>query len=37
MNNNIFVNINDIAEAKGLKSTRSLRMAINKGKYKATP
>ena len=31
----IYINISKIAEVKGLKSTRSLRMAINKGKYKA--
>ncbi|MBQ9245591.1 hypothetical protein IJ182_04920 [bacterium] len=33
--NDIYININKVAEVKGLKSTRSLRMAINKGKYKA--
>lgn len=33
--NDIYININKIAEVKGLKSTRSLRMAINNGKYKA--
>ena len=31
----IYININKVAEVKGLKSTRSLRMAINKGKYQA--
>ncbi len=31
----IYINVKDAAEAKGLKSTCSLRMAINKGKYKA--
>ena len=34
MNNNIFVNINDIAEAKGLKSTRSIRLELNKPESK---
>ncbi len=33
--NDIYININKVAEVKGLKSTRSLRMSINKGKYKA--
>ena len=33
--NDTYININKIAEIKGLKSTRSLRMAINNGKYKA--
>jgi len=32
--NDIYININKVAEVKGLKSTRSLRMSINKGKYK---
>jgi len=31
--NDTYININKIAEIKGLKSTRSLRMAINNGKY----
>ena len=31
----IYININKVAEAKGLKSTRSIRMAINNGKYQA--
>lgn len=31
----IYININKVAEAKGLKSTRSIRMAINSGKYQA--
>ncbi len=30
---NSFVSINKIAELKGLKSTRSIRLAINQGKY----
>ena len=33
--NDIYININKVAEIKGLKSTRSIRMAINNGKYKA--
>ena len=28
-----YININKVAEAKGLKSNRSLRIAIQKGKY----
>ena len=32
---NSFVPINKIAELKGLKSNRSLRLAIQKGKYVA--
>ena len=28
-----FININEIARIKGLKSTRSIRLAINQGKY----
>ena len=28
-----YININKIAELKGLKSTRSIRLAINQGKY----
>ena len=32
---NSFVPLKDVAEALALKSTCSLRMAINKGKYKA--
>lgn len=28
--NNIYININRVAEAKGLKSNRSLRFEINK-------
>ena len=33
--NNIYIYIKDVAEAKGLKSTRSLRLELNKneGKY----
>ena len=31
--NNTYVNIKQIAELKGLKSTRSIRLAINQGKY----
>lgn len=31
----VYININKVAEAKGLKSTRSIRMAINSGKYQA--
>lgn len=31
--NEEYININKIAEIKGLKSNRSLRIAINKGKY----
>ncbi len=33
MKNDEYININRIAEVKGLKSNRSLRIAINKGKY----
>ena len=33
--NDIYININKVAEVKGLKSTRSLRMSINKGRYQA--
>ena len=32
--NNIFINIKDVAEAKGLKSTRSLRLELNKNESK---
>lgn len=32
--NNKYINIKDIAEAKGLKSTRSIRMEINKAESK---
>ena len=28
-----FIGINEIARIKGLKSTRSIRLAINQGKY----
>ena len=31
--NEKYININKIAKIKGLKSTRSIRIAINKGKY----
>ncbi len=31
--NDKYININKIAEIKGLKSTRSIRIGINKGKY----
>lgn len=31
--NNAYINIKRIAEVKGLKSTRSIRIAIQKGKY----
>ena len=31
--NNTYINIKQIAELKGLKSTRSIRLAINQGKY----
>lgn len=33
MDNNIYVDLNTVAKAKGLKSTRALRIAIQKGKY----
>ena len=32
--NNIYINIKDVAEAKGLKSTRSLRLELNKTESK---
>ena len=32
---NEYININKIAEIKGLKSNRSIRLAIQKGKYVA--
>ena len=32
---NKYIDINKVARAKGLKSNRSLRMAIQKGKYEA--
>ena len=32
--NNIYINIKDVAEAKGLKSTRSLRLELNKAESK---
>lgn len=32
--NNIYINIKDVAEAKGLKSTRSLRLELNKNESK---
>lgn len=32
--NNIYININKVAEAKGLKSNRSLRLEINKAESK---
>ena len=32
--NNIYINIKDVAEAKGLKSTRSLRLELNKSESK---
>ena len=35
MKNEKYININKIAELKGLKSNRSLRLAIQKGKYVA--
>ena len=35
MKNEEYIDINRIAEIKGLKSNRSLRMAIQKGKYVA--
>lgn len=31
-----YISINKIAELKGLKSTRSIRLAINQGKYIAS-
>ena len=34
--NDEYININKIAEIKGLKSNRSLRIAIQKGKYIAS-
>ena len=33
MKNEEYIDINKIAELKGLKSNRSLRLAIQKGKY----
>lgn len=33
MKNEEYININDVAKAKGLSSNRSLRIAIQKGKY----
>lgn len=33
MKNDEYININKVAEAKGLTSNRSLRIAIQKGKY----
>ena len=33
MDNNRYININTVAKAKGLKSTRSIRIAINNNKY----
>ncbi len=35
MENNTYIDINEIAKIKGLKSNRSLRIAIQKGKYVA--
>ena len=35
MKNKEYIDINKIAELKGLKSNRSLRLAIQKGKYVA--
>ena len=35
MKNEEYIDINKVAKAKGLKSNRSLRMAIQKGKYEA--
>ena len=35
MKNEEYIDINKIAKIKGLKSTRSIRIAIQKGKYKA--
>ena len=32
--NNLYININKIAEAKGLKSTRSIRLELNKPESK---
>ena len=34
MNENEYININKVAEAKGLKSNRSLRLEINKPERK---
>lgn len=34
MNENEYININKVAEAKGLKSNRSLRLEINKPESK---
>lgn len=31
--NNKYIDLNTVAKAKGLKSTRALRIAIQKGKY----
>ena len=33
MKNEEYININEVAKAKGLSSNRSLRIAIQKGKY----
>jgi hypothetical protein len=33
MDNGTYININEVAKAKGLKSNRSLRLAIQRGKY----
>ena len=35
MKNEEYIDINKIAKIKGLKSTRSIRIAIQKGKYEA--
>lgn len=35
MKNEEYIDINKVAKAKGLKSTRSIRIAIQKGKYEA--
>ena len=33
MNNDKYISLHDVARVKGLKSTRSIRLAINQGKY----
>ncbi len=33
MDNNKYIDINNVAKIKGLKSNRSIRLAIQKGKY----
>ena len=33
MDNNKYIDINEVARIKGLKTNRSIRLAIQKGKY----